>query len=400
MSKVKKLLNKHKQLVVAALFVLAAFSALSIQTKFSVFDNQQGYVAFNYPSDYHAKGFIYFIDNAEVSSTKDFKLRAGIELPDYYYYTSTYCTRVYPLIVSVDGQALMTSSGNPYCGLSIYGCGSPTGPKPFVGGECIIPYSSFAGKSGKVQVKLSHSSDTREYYNYVQAWVDNTQCVLSESVFVGAETFSAGSTVSKSSFRFTPIAYCSQLPILVTRAGSVVDTKLEEYQIMNDSFVTVPANETWTFFYIANIEAEIAEVCSIGFEFDDIENKCKPIPGIIWFCSDGVLDPVEGYCVAGPEPCEVGYFDLARGKCVYQVPIGQGLVMCPDRNLAIEVVGATIERCVFDPDPDRFCGDGFYDAEDKVCKYVPQPIPDDDLWALLQAQWASFIAWLTSLLGW
>lgn len=381
---------------VGAAIVLISLSPLS---GFLSLTGQQGYVAFNYPSDYHAKGFIYFIDNATVSPTMDFKLRAGIELPDSYYYTSTYCTRAYQLIVSVDGQALMTSSGNPYCGLSAYGCNSPTGPKPFVGGECIIPYSSFAGKSGKIQVKLSHSSDTRAYYNYVEAWVDNSACILSETTFVAAETFGPGKTVSRNSLRLSPIAYCSQLPILVTQAGSIVDRKLEEYQIMNDSYVTIPAGQTWTFFYVANLPAA-ADTCSVGFTFDEATGKCQPIPGVWWFCSSGILDPVEGYCQAGPEPCEMGYFDLGRNKCVYQIPGGSTSAICPARNLLVETSAEGLERCVYDPDPDRFCGKGYYDKVEKVCKWVPQPIPLQNIFEVLGSVFASFWAWVLGLFGW
>lgn len=209
------------------------------------------------------------------------------------------------------------------------------------------------------------------YLGTIEFWLDNEACELQEGTMVIAETFSAGSTVSKADLRFVPKAYCSQLPILVTEEGQVVEQKLEEYAILDKSFITIPTGQTWTLFYIIDITPDITVVCDEG-SYNPTSGNCEVTPGIIHVCSVGIFDPEEALCIVQPEAryvCEIGYYNVEQGLCIYQVPAGETQILCPTGS-QIDVDDEGIQRCFFLPDLEAVCEKGSYDSETGACKYL------------------------------
>ncbi len=240
--------------------------------------------------------------------------------------------------------------------------------------------TSFRGITGKtynadvwITTICNGVSAAPSFKGNIEFWIDNEGCNLQEGTMVVAETFSAGNTVSRADLRFVPKAYCSQLPILVTAEGQIVEQKLEEYAILDKSFITIPPGQTWTFFYVIDITPDITVICDEGILNPDTGN-CEVTPGIVHVCSVGIFDSEQALCIVQPEVrfvCELGFLDLATNQCVYIIPEDQTRIVCPSGS-KIVVNDEGIEACIFEPDLEPVCSRGNYDPVTNTCKYLPE----------------------------
>lgn len=341
-------------------------------------------------------GLRWTIQNAIVDQARPFEILTGFSVPgccgsepyDTYHFVR----------LSIDGEMIKND-----CKAQNYG-GSLN--IPYQGNECTVPHNAFRadfyGKSLlRVETAECHPRNdctglrtcTEEvlagnaaacdawggplawsYAGHIETWVDSDQCLLEPGTVVVAETFSAGNTIALNDLRFPVHAFCSQMPILVTEAGTVVEQRLEEYQILADSFVTIPSGQTWTFFYITGISPDMLIVCPDGSVYNSQTNACEVFPAIVHVCSVGTFDPLQGLCIVQPESrivCELGYYDTGQDKCVYHVPENQTEIICPEGS---EVVtdDQGVKWCVFTPQTQIWCQKGIYDPVSDKCRYLPE----------------------------
>lgn len=220
-----------------------------------------------------------------------------------------------------------------------------------------------------------------------ESWFDSSNCVLSEGTMVVAETFSAGRTIKPTDLRFPAKAFCSTLPILVTESDKIVAQKLEEYDIFQKSYLTIPAGQTWTLFYIADLSPDVAVICPEGSAYEVDKQQCTNYPPFVYSCSGtGVFDPEQQLCVSQSiticddggtyntelgmcvkyiqtqiEPIETCVQTDVEGACIkYEYP--EVVVVCPQGS-TVYTEGTNIKKCVYSPDSNN---------------YVYQPNPDLD----------------------
>jgi hypothetical protein len=227
-----------------------------------------------------------------------------------------------------------------------------------------IPFETFAANNlfGKIVVTVEVSDCTGSgcndfsvltwsYGGVFEVWVDKEACILQVNEMVVAETFAAGRTLTKNDLRFPVKAFCSTLPILVTEAGVIVEQRLEDYALIDRSYITIPAGQTWTIFYIADVDPDVAVICQDGV-YDANQSQCVVSPAIVFSCSgDAIFDPVQKVCVTQAETrivCEYqdAVYDTQLQKCVKIIPAGQVEVVCPANSVA-ELENGVIKRCVF-----------------------------------------------------
>lgn len=162
-----------------------------------------------------------------------------------------------------------------------------------------------------------------------QFYYDDPACILQPNTMVVSESFAAGKTLEGlTDFRWTPKAFCINLPILITEQDRVVEQRFDEYmQLKAGGFYTVAANRTATFFYVVDVNPEMKLICDPDLNQSYVEDfnntgepACVVTPGIMHACAEGVFDPAEGICAVQPTSryvCEHGgYYDIAQETCI------------------------------------------------------------------------------------
>lgn len=215
-------------------------------------------------------------------------------------------------------------------------------------------------------------------------------CPLTDGRMIYIETFAGGKQVNKYSFRYPPNFFCKVHPVLITTADGTTEKRSDIYErIVNGETLTIPQNETWTFFYVGYANQQLPLVCKEGaLKISEEKIECVVQPGVVHVCSEGQFDPVRGLCVIQPESkavCESGYYDAQQKICIWHPPLQavceKGLYN-PDTKLcewkpqtAIECVGSYDESrgvCTIIPKTIVKCEKGYYDEVADVCKYTPE----------------------------
>jgi hypothetical protein len=355
---------------IGALLVLS--SVLPI-LPFSLF-NQEGIVDMDWPYCSPINDEVKFeVVNPIVSPTQPFEIRLGLKYASYPGGQMPSSGGEARFFVGGEELSSYTRAMQAYDGGN-YGY---TGLPPTQ-----ITWEDFGGRKGKQIIRIEvedHGGSCFKAFD-VEVWIDDSTCILQEGEMVVAESFGAGNTVTVQSLRFPVKAFCSQLPILVTQQGQVVEQKIEEYSIMEASYVTVPVGQTWTFFYIANVSPDMTIICGIDPEtglpsyYNPDTVTCDITPGFVYQCA-GIMDPDEGLCIVQPEykyVCEKegSFLDISINQCIYIIPEDQTEIICPeDTQLVID--DQEIKKCIYEPSLVPICLKGNYDPETDTCKYLP-----------------------------
>jgi len=215
-------------------------------------------------------------------------------------------------------------------------------------------------------------------------------CPLIDGRMIFIETFAGGKEVNKYSFRYPVNFFCKVHPVIITTADGRTYKRAEIYdRIVAGETLTIPEDETWTFFYVGYANQQLPLVCKEGaLRVSEDKIECVVQPGIVHVCSEGQFDPVKGLCVIQPESkavCESGYYDAEKKVCIWHPPLQavceKGLYN-PDTKLCewkpqviVECEKGTYDAsrgvCVFTPTTLIQCQRGEYDEVAGVCKYSP-----------------------------
>jgi len=201
------------------------------------------------------------------------------------------------------------------------------------------------------------------------------KCTFTETQMLAEETFSgglSGQAISIYSFRYPVVKFCYNHPIIVTDANTrTSEARTTPYsELSNQETMMIPTNQTWTFYYVVEVNEQIPVVCNVDEVLKD--GTCQsPSLGILHICSEGQFDASLGLCVVQPESktiCEVGRYDIVQNKCIYNPSIQ---AECPEGS----IYNIDLDKCVYTPDLEAVCPEGTTFNSDKlVCEYAPDQI--------------------------
>jgi len=325
------------------------------------------------PGSQYIEGYSYLfynVKNTIVTPNQDFaillnpvEMYRGVPLPEQSYPTT--CN----VRFSVQAQEIASYRTSPsYCNQNESSCSInefTVGPANF-----FIPSSNFSeGLTGKQVVHMetncryASGGDTPFIWvRDVEAWVDSSECQLSEGHFWVIEHFVGGRTITKDDLRFRPTAFCADRPIFVYEMGSVVEQKIEEMSFLMQSYITIPAGQLWEISYIVN-ENDAPDLmidCSIYGEdvvYDAVNDVCIKTPVVVTVCS-GTLTP-EGECIMqlttrcvdeNGVPVEGAFYNVEEDICIKVIPTEIQLLPgdCPENSEVIVDEGG-IRKCLFQP---------------------------------------------------
>ncbi|MHA1835251.1 MAG: hypothetical protein ACTSV7_14850 [Candidatus Baldrarchaeia archaeon] len=215
-------------------------------------------------------------------------------------------------------------------------------------------------------------------------------CPLVDERMIFMETFAGGKEVNQYSFRYPVNFFCKVHPVIITTADGRTYKRAEIYdRIVAGETLTIPEDETWTFFYVGYANQQLPLVCKEGaLRISEDKIECVVQPGVVHVCSEGQFDPVRGLCVIQPESravCESGYYDAEKKVCIWHPPLQavceKGLYN-PDTGFC-EWKPKTIVECEGNYDEERGvcivvpttiikCQRGYYDKKADVCRYTPK----------------------------
>ena len=199
-------------------------------------------------------------------------------------------------------------------------------------------------------------------------------CPLESGRYLTAQTFIEHENISANTFAYEPNYFCSRHGIIQTQLATQrsIETTEEYKQIVSGQTVTVPAGDTWTFFYVPKINVNLPIKCEEGDYYDVETEKCvQLVSGFVYICTDPTTnlvgnqcvkeadltiicpnnqDPIDGKCYIYGTPtiiCPTGYtqsgnechrqgttitdcpegYDLRDGACYIE---GKNIIECPD----------------------------------------------------------------------
>ena len=189
-------------------------------------------------------------------------------------------------------------------------------------------------------------------------------CIQGPNDLLAMESFTGGQELSIYSTRYTVQSFCLDHPVIITSPEGSAATA-EPYNVwIQGGTLTVPADETWTVFYVLHNDGSIPVTCPDEF-FDVATGTCTQASGIVQICSEGTFDPELGLCVVQPESvCAEGYFDTSLGQCVYHPPIQY---VCPQGNY-----NTATGKCEYTPETAEVCPEGYtYSPISELCEFIP-----------------------------
>ncbi len=193
---------------------------------------------------------------------------------------------------------------------------------------------------------------------------------LGENQLIAMESFSGGSTISKTSTRYPIISFVNILPAIIIDAedNSVTTTGAIYERLESGEAQQIPLTQVWSLFYVIENNFQLPTICDI---LDVSTGQCAKInPGITIACSEGQFDPSLGLCVIQPESrtiCpEGGRFDVSQGVCIWNPPLQS---VCPEGS----VYNVNSETCQINPISEFVCPSGFsYNPNNNKCEVYPE----------------------------
>jgi hypothetical protein len=183
------------------------------------------------------------------------------------------------------------------------------------------------------------------------------------------QTFDAG-TLSINSFKYPVKRFCFSQPIVATKPSGTVTSETSAYaDLVYGKEVTIPAGETWTFFYqIDATGTNLPFFCDVG-AIDETTKKCVYKPAIAYVCDVGAYDAVSGTCSYVPQtkavcPTGTAYNEIDR-VCEY-TPDTQAV--CGNGTMFDSVAN----KCIFRPQQETVCtGKYIFNRQTYNCEYSP-----------------------------
>ena len=194
--------------------------------------------------------------------------------------------------------------------------------------------------------------------------------VLGENQLIAMESFSGGSTISKTSTRYPIINFVDILPAIVidSKDNSVLTTKLIYENLEDGEAQQIPLTQVWSLFYVIENNFQLPTICDI---IDVSTGLCAKVnPGITIACSEGQFDPSLGLCVVQPESRTIcpdgGRFDVVQNICIWNPPLQ---AVCPSGS----VYNVNTETCQRTPISEFVCTSGFsYNPDTDKCEVYPE----------------------------
>lgn len=326
--------------------------------------------------------------NRTISETKDFE---GVFLHPYGGGASVVeKTSNYWIRFSINGQEIERTTGGSCAAHIQNDCEAKSSST-----NVRIPLSSFSGFEG-IQVVRIETQGTRQgtpaieenwtYLTDLEMWIDSEKCIIEKGKTIKfTEEFIAGDTITTNSLRYVPLAFCSDEPLRIREFGKLTYTWLEGYQILQESYITVPPGQSFEIAYVAATPEEIGlPSCDLGELWDTEAKQCVPKPleceegqyiqnGICKDrpeCEEGQLyDLEDSKCVDPPihiVPCSRGEWDyelmackvqptdcingtLVGNECIYNIPEAQQQnPICPEGSRLV-IKSETIKTCIYTP---------------------------------------------------
>jgi hypothetical protein len=192
---------------------------------------------------------------------------------------------------------------------------------------------------------------------------------LGPNQLVAMESFSGGSTISRTSTRYPIVSFIYILPPIVIDADdNSVSTDRTIYDELDDGkTLQIPTSQVWSLFYVIENNYQLTTICDV---IDVETGQCAKInPGVVIACSEGQFDPSLGLCVVQPESriiCpEGGRYDVAQGVCIFNPPLQ---AVCPEGS----IYNVNTEQCEYSPDTAYVCDIGFnYNPSTGKCEKYP-----------------------------
>jgi len=189
--------------------------------------------------------------------------------------------------------------------------------------ELLLPTGATTTKTITYTVPRSTIPNTLHYREY--------SCPLESGRYLTAQTFTEHDNINANSFAYEPNYFCSRHGIIKTELATQrsVETTEEYRQIVAGQTVTVPAGDTWTFFYVPKTNVNLPIKCEEGDYYDIETEKCvKLIGGFVYICTDPETNLIGNQCVKEADlkiVCPIDS-DLIDGKCYLA---GETIITCP-----------------------------------------------------------------------
>ncbi len=192
--------------------------------------------------------------------------------------------------------------------------------------------------------------------------------LLGPNQLVVMESFSGGSTISKTSTRYPVILWGGEIlpAIVIDASDNSVSTSEAIYDQLEAGTIQVPYNQVYSLFYVIENNYQLPTICNV---VDVDTGLCAQVnPGIVTACSEGQFDPSLGLCVVQPESIAIcpagGYFDVVQAVCIFHPPLQ---AVCEQG-----IYNVNTEMCEYYPDEEYVCDYGFvYNSNIGKCVAYP-----------------------------
>ena len=266
---------------------------------------------------------------------------------------NTICYGIHDKVYNIE---VMSSRLNPN-NINIYVNGQLIQEKTLSTNELYLKVSSSSRSSG------SASAEFR--LNKIKYRIPFS-CVQQPGDLLAIETFAGGQAIDINDLRFPVKSFCLAHPVIITSPDGST-TSAEPYQVLiTGQPVTIPADQTWSFFYVFDNSGQIVRTCPSGNAYDPANDYCRDVHGLVQVCSEGVFDPAYGSCVIYPavkEICDIGRWDIEKQACVWNPPV---LEICDTGTWSAE-----LNACVWHPDVKAVCSQGEFNPDNSLCEYTP-----------------------------
>jgi len=187
-------------------------------------------------------------------------------------------------------------------------------------------------------------------------------CPLESGHYLTAQTFVEHDQIHAGSFAYEPNYFCSRHGIIQTQLATQrsIETTEEYKQIIAGQTLTVPAGDTWTFFYVPKTNVELPVKCEEGDYYDVETEKCvKLVSGFVYVCVDPETSLVGNQCVKEADLKIICPIDseLIDGKCYLA---GETIITCPPGYTKAG------NKCYLQGSTVTTCPDG-YELRDNAC---------------------------------
>lgn len=237
---------------------------------------------------------------------------------------------------------------------------------------CKIPVRVYKFRSSPYEeIQYLPSTTFKSMTFYYSMFAPSYVCDIGKGNQLVVESFAQGQSISIYSFRYPVDHFCPAHPVIITdntNPEAPISTSNAQFyfDLEGGKVLTVPADKTYTFFYVMKNNGQIPLVCADAY--DPITGKCTPSVGIIFFCSQGVWSDRLMACAVYPEIteiCDLGSYDEALMRCVWHPPV--------QAKCEKGIYNVDTKLCEWTPATAAVCGTGAtYNDITKKCEKFPE----------------------------